>query len=468
MLSRICLSFSFLILSFCLRLCFARDSIRFNAPIKDQATLVSAGKRFVLGFFFPNGGDISRRYLGIWYLGSNSRIVVWVANRQHPLQDSTGVLAIVEDGNIKVLDKYNQSYWSTEIRPSTSLTFNRTLKLLDSGNLVLIQEGESENILWQSFEHPTDTFLPGMRMDRKMKLVSWKSQDDPAPGAFTFQLDQERENQYIILNRSVPYWKSEVSGGFTRPDQRLLIFTFLLKNFSRISFSSSDIPSSVNPLTFNMTNRTTIDYSNTRLVMALNGTIQFFWPGNESETASLKRWELEPRDRCSVFNACGNFSTCNSENISKCKCLPGFKPKSQENWDSGNFSHGCTRISPICSKDVNVSNFLNLKTMKVGKPDGVLESLNDEDECKKTCLKNCACQAYSYLNASKGGNGNSICWIWSQELNNIQELYDFGRDLNYRVPLSDIGTSFSSSSSSSFTMVFMNVYGLISRYRIRI
>ncbi|KAJ9135055.1 hypothetical protein P3X46_032276 [Hevea brasiliensis] len=435
MLSRICLSFPVFILCLCLcpcpRLCLARDTILFNAPLKDQETLVSAGKRFKLGFFSPNGGDNSSRYLGIWFWGSKPSIVVWVANREVPIRDSTGVFSIAEDGNINVLDAYNKSYWSTEIGSSASFVFNRTLKLLDSGNLVLIQEGDNGKILWQSFEHPTDTFLPGMRMDRKLKLVSWKSQVDPAPGDFTFQLDQERQNQYIIWNRSVPYWKSEVSEMLARTDQRLQIISYLLTNFSTSSLLSSDTSPSQKTLAFNVTNR---DYNNTRLVMNLNGTIQFFWPGNE--TASLKWWE--PRDQCSVFNACGKFSSCNSANSLPCKCLPGFKPNKPENWYAGDFSYGCKRISPICSKYAKeIGDFHNLKKMKVGNPDGVYENLN-ETACKDKCLSNCTCQAYSYLKAERSDASNAICWIWIQDLNNIQENYEGGRDLNYRVLLSDI------------------------------
>ncbi|KAJ0743855.1 putative protein kinase RLK-Pelle-DLSV family [Helianthus annuus] len=82
------------------------------------------------------------------------------------------------------------------------------LKLLDTGNAVLMNV-ESGSTLWQSFEHPTDTFLPGMKMDKKINLTSWKSVTDPAPGSFKLiQLEQD-EPRYSILEGSIKYhWKS--------------------------------------------------------------------------------------------------------------------------------------------------------------------------------------------------------------------------------------------------------------------
>ncbi|KAL0001039.1 hypothetical protein SO802_014820 [Lithocarpus litseifolius] len=52
--------------------------------------------------------------------------------------------------------------------------------LLNTGNFVLT-DGGSE-VLWQSFDHPTDTLLPGMTLGRNdWSLKSWKSKEDPAP-----------------------------------------------------------------------------------------------------------------------------------------------------------------------------------------------------------------------------------------------------------------------------------------------
>lgn len=59
-------------------------------------------------------------------------------------------------------------------RPTSTTTANRSerAELLNSGNLVL--KDPQGNILWQSFDFPTDTLLPNQRFTKGMKLVSNK------------------------------------------------------------------------------------------------------------------------------------------------------------------------------------------------------------------------------------------------------------------------------------------------------
>lgn len=91
-----------------------------------------------------------------------------------------------------------ESYWSTGLPKSSST--NRTVKLLDSGNLVLSEDDQSAMSLWESFKNPTNTFLPGMKMDENIELVSWTDPGDPRKGNFTLKLDELGEGIYTITN----------------------------------------------------------------------------------------------------------------------------------------------------------------------------------------------------------------------------------------------------------------------------
>lgn len=413
----------------------AKETITSNSSISDGEgdSLVSPGKRFELGFFTPNGSSNTRRYLGIWYYGSNPQTVVWVANRDKPLLDDSGVFVVGEDGNLQVLDGNGESFWSTNLKAVPS-GYTKA-KLTDTGNLVLCneeQESHSESIIWESFHNPTATFLPGMRMDENMVLTSWKSFDDPAPGNFTFQIDQERVNQFIIWKRTTRYWKSGVSGKFIGPDgmpsAMPSAISFFLSNFTTIVLHNESMPHLTSSL-----------YSDTRMMISFSGQIQYFkWD-------SGKIWSLiwaEPRDKCSIYNACGNFGSCNSINDLMCKCLPGFAPSSPANWNNQDYSDGCTRNSRICDKKAKIDTFLSLNMMEVGNPDSQFNA-KDEMECKFECLSNCQCQTYSYEepdNMQQGGSSIAACWIWLEDLNNIQEEYEGGRNLNVRLPVSDVGT----------------------------
>ena len=81
--------------------------------------------------------------------------------------------------------------------------------------------------------------------------------------------------------------------------------------------------------------------------------------------------------------------------------------------------------------------------MEVGNPDSQFNA-KTETECKLECLNNCQCQAYSYEEPDivrHGGSSITACWIWLEDLNNIQEEYEGGRNLTVRLAVSDVGTT---------------------------
>ncbi|KAJ8551501.1 hypothetical protein K7X08_021516 [Anisodus acutangulus] len=153
------LLFAFLLCLSCFN-CDSRNTITADNVLSKGETLVSAGEIFELGFFTTKSDDgESNDYVGIWYKVS-PKTVVWVANKNKSIPISTEllVIAIDDDGNLKVLDSMRNSYFSTEVTSSSS-NLKHTTKLLDSGNLVLIDDLSGKR-LWQSFDNPTDTFLP--------------------------------------------------------------------------------------------------------------------------------------------------------------------------------------------------------------------------------------------------------------------------------------------------------------------
>jgi hypothetical protein len=102
-----------------------------------------------------------------------------------------------------------------EFYSSQSSTTNITAILEDSGNFVLKDENSSsQQFLWQSFDSPTDTFLPGMKLGINHRtgqtwfLMSWLSDLVPTPaGAFTFKWDTSVK-ELVIRRRDVIYWTS--------------------------------------------------------------------------------------------------------------------------------------------------------------------------------------------------------------------------------------------------------------------
>ncbi|KAH9744408.1 G-type lectin S-receptor-like serine/threonine-protein kinase [Citrus sinensis] len=393
-------------------------NITFGSLLCAGQTLASAGERFELGFFSSANSSEAEGipiYVGLWYY------------KDKPLPYNGGVLAIAEDGKLKLLDENGIPYWYTEVERSSPL--RRVAKLMDSGNFVL-QDDQVGISLWESFKHPTDTFLAGTYMAENLSSTSWAGQDDPKPGNFTFKMDQG-ENQYQITKPFIWYWRiAELQDVFS-PDEIIPYqILYLLSNFSQ----------SVNPAgkkyVHNNLTVTPIDYSRTRLIMNCTGEIQC-WIEDKVKGWSLIWWE--PRDPCSVIHSCGTFGSCNSNYERECQCLPGFGPVSPEHWNSRDFSGGPTGKTALCGgKDM----FLRLKMTKIWKTDSNLP-VNNETKCLKECLSSCRCQAYSYEESDNTRRDNpsdgGTCWIWTEELNDLQQGFSNGsRVLCVRVAASDL------------------------------
>jgi hypothetical protein len=193
------LVYSFLFSLF--RISITQDTLTPSQSIRDGGTLVSAGRSFQLGFFSP--GNSRTQYLGIWYTIS-SETVVWVANRDAPLNDHSGVLKVTDYGVLVLLNSTNGTVWSS----NTSTTpQNPVAQLLDIGNLVVKDRNDDdlEKFLWQSFDYPCDTLLPEMKLRWNLVtgverfLSSWKSRDDPAQGALSFQIDPRGYPQLVAI-----------------------------------------------------------------------------------------------------------------------------------------------------------------------------------------------------------------------------------------------------------------------------
>ena len=151
-----------LLLLFSSKISSETDTLTQFQPLSDGTTLVSKEGTFELGFFSP--GSSTNRYLGIWFKNIPVKTIVWVANRDNPIKSNTNTkLTITKDGNLVLLTVNDTVHWTTN---ATEKSFNAVAQLLDTGNLVLIDEKDnnSQNYLWQSFDYPTDTLLPGMKI----------------------------------------------------------------------------------------------------------------------------------------------------------------------------------------------------------------------------------------------------------------------------------------------------------------
>ncbi|GLJ51356.1 hypothetical protein SUGI_1092000 [Cryptomeria japonica] len=232
------------------------DTLLVGDCLSANQTIMSKNGSFELGFFSPRGKN--NWYVGIWYAPIVQKVVVWVANRDNPVKGMPGTLNFSTDGNLRLFDREGRLVWS----PDIALKGSRAM-ITDSGNFIMLGDGQNKSeTVWESFAHPGDTWLPGMKMSKGITLTSWKSSVDPASGLFSYGMDMSSRKTGMVMtyNKSVPYWSSgEWTGSYfaNSPEgsNNKIVETFVVK----VSPSTVNFYFRVNPRQHILTGRILIN-----------------------------------------------------------------------------------------------------------------------------------------------------------------------------------------------------------------
>ncbi|XP_076888412.1 G-type lectin S-receptor-like serine/threonine-protein kinase At4g27290 [Bidens hawaiensis] len=375
--------------------------------LTEQDTLVSETGIFELGFF-PE--DSSRNiYLGIRYKQITVSTLVWVANRNQPLDSTAGhVLKITDPGALVLLSNISMIIWSSN---TTTESMNATAKLSDTGNLVLMDR--HAKVIWQSFDYPTEHWLPGMKIGYdyvrgiNWQLSSWKTGQRPVVGEFTWgneiyrYPDDKIKQGSLVVFRGGP-WRNERFKGIS-PMSRNLTFTYTtIVNKSEASYAYS--------------------YENSsflfRITLSSSGKLES-WGWMEDGN----KWEVGvsfPKDICDAYNICHAYASCSlNMNVQSCDCLDEtrFVPRSKKDWEMADWSGGCVRRTPLeCRNGSEV--FIKYANVKLPDTSNSWYNMSmNMQECEAECLKNCTCTAYAIPDSTLGGRG---CLLWFDDLLDIR------------------------------------------------
>ncbi|XP_050371715.1 uncharacterized protein LOC126789562 [Argentina anserina] len=411
----------------------SKDTLSETESLGIGQTLVSAGEVFELGFFEP--GRNSRWYLGIWYKKIEQITVVWVANRDNPiLNNNSSSLNIGSDGKLSLVDESGKVYWSSNQSQYVGVTKNPILQLLDSGNLVIKEANEinPSKYHWQSFDYPTHTLLPEMKLGWNLKtgleryISSWKTLEDPSTGDYNFKLDYHgfpevflRQKQ-TLKYRSGPWNGLRFSGVPEMNPANGINFNFVV-NSEEVYYSFSE-----------QGDNTDDPALTSRLIVATSGEIQrFTWI--ESRKTWNQYW-YSPKDQCDSFGECGPYGLCDANASPVCQCMKGFRPKNPSAWSLRDGSDGCERETELeCG---NKDKFMKVKNVKLPESGGAVVDMEMRwEECKVKCLENCSCSGYSPSRIQNGGSG---CVMWFGNLVDMRSYTEGGQEFYLRLAASEL------------------------------
>ncbi|KAL6651962.1 hypothetical protein ACP70R_010887 [Stipagrostis hirtigluma subsp. patula] len=409
------------------------DTLGKGGNITGDETLVSANGTFTMGFF-SLGAPTKRYYLGIWFSVSIDA-VCWVANRERPLNDSAGMLMISDTGGLVLLDSSRQIAWSSN---STTTSSSVEAKLHDDGNFVVRDNGSSTIVLWQSFDHPSNTLLSGMKVGKDSwtgsdwYLTSWSSPDDPSPGAYRRILDTAGLPDFVVWEGDAKTYRAGPWNGLRfSGDPEVSTYTNLF------TFQVTTAPDETS---YGFTAKRGAPWS--RLVLTEIGGVQrLVWDGSSRSWQTFFRG---PRDVCDRYNKCGPFGLCDLAAVSTffCRCVKGFSPASPAAWSLRDTSGGCRRdVALQCSNGATTDGFVLVKGVKL--PDTHNASVDMSitvKECRRRCRTNCSCLAYAAADI-RGGHGGSGCVIWTDDLIDLRYV-DQGQDLYLRLAKTELDKDF--------------------------
>ncbi|XP_044956048.1 G-type lectin S-receptor-like serine/threonine-protein kinase At2g19130 [Hordeum vulgare subsp. vulgare] len=393
------------------------DTILSGQALAVNDKLVSNNGRYALGFFETNSSKSSQGttnwYLGMWFNTVPKFTSAWVANRDKPIKNITSSeLTISQDGNLVILNRSTKSIiWSTQANIKRNST---TAMLLNNGNLILTDSSNSSEVLWQSFDHPTDTFFPEAKLgwDKltglNRRIVSWKNSINPATGVYRYELDHSGANQLFVgpLSSSAPYWYSGAWNG--------KYFELMPEMAENKIWRSKFVDTRHEKYyTYSLAQAKRI----THHVIDVSGQVKVFVWNERSQY-----WQnvfAQPRSPCDVYSICGPYTICNDNAALNCDCMKGFTITSPKDWELGDRTGGCSRKTLLdCISNKNTThttdNFHSVPCVGLPQNAANVEAAKSANECAQFCLNNCSCTAYSF--------SNSGCSIWHNELLNIRQL----------------------------------------------
>ena len=346
------------------------------SPTNGSSSWVSPSGHFAFGFYPQDTGFA----VGVWLVGQSGKTVVWTANRDDPPVSSNTALEFTRNGKLLLRTGPGEEVSIADVAESSA-----SASMLDSGNFVLFGDNSSF-IIWQSFQHPTNTLLGGQNLSN---ILSSSKTESSAIGGFFLSLQSGGRIVSYPYNMGVsedPYWTVDARD---LNDKGLL--------------SSYDATSNVLTLASNISSddakNETIIY---RATLDVDGVFRLYSHsfGNSNISSVSIMWSAF-KNPCDVKGLCGVNGLCSSNGTNaNCSCVPGFVSINREKYSgcyrSFNNEEGCRGQEPESLYKITT---LRNVSWEGANPYSALTSLNEQG-CSRSCLQDCNCWAAYYFNGT--------------------------------------------------------------------
>ncbi|PWA60142.1 Apple-like protein [Artemisia annua] len=354
--------------------------------------LISPNGIFTAGFY--NVGENAYCF-SVWLtkpMSDGSRTIVWMANRDLPVNGKSSKLSLLKTGNLVLRDAYQRlPIWTTTTRDSTQTA---VLKMNNSGNLVL--QNKDGEIIWQSFDSPSDTLLPNQPLTKFATLVSSRSQTNYSSGFYKLFFDNDNVLRLVYSDSKLTgiYWPN--------PELRAWENCRSTYGSRRIAtLDSSGHFTSTDNLFFNTSDAG--DQPLRRLTMDYDGNVRVY-SLDESRRIWKVTW-LAISETCKIHGSCGENSMCLNDPSygRKCSCLPNHKRINYTDW-----SYGCEpEFKPsLCGNGED--HYLHLAHSDFWGYDLVYMPNTTLSACKQECSNRCTCKGFQFK--YDWTKGFSICY----------------------------------------------------------
>ena len=333
---------------------------------------------YAFGFYQQSNGYA----IGVFLVGIPEKTVIWTANRDNPPTLADVTLNFTGDG--RLILQSAQGNESTIVDPPGRAT---SASMLNSGNFVLYNS--NKDIIWQSFNYPTNTILQGQCLLAGATLVSSVSGSDQSTGIFQLVMQTDGnlvQYPYIPeLKVEHAYWASGTDGqgnnvSLCLDDDGHL---YLLNSTGKY-----------------LSNLTQGGYPTNGIVRLMridaDGIFRLYSHNLEKNGNWLVNWSSSD-NKCDPKGLCGLNGYCTTiDREAECKCLPGFVRVHQDNWSSG-----CERSFTAESCQIKNGNmkYIMLEESNTVWEDSafsIMQQISTKEDCEAACLEDCNCEAALY------------------------------------------------------------------------